>query len=357
MANVLDPGKLRGMQRVTSSDGFFLICALDHLSDFAELLAPDPATVSFGDVVAAKDTIIRAIAPSVSAVLLDPLYGLGHLVATGAVPGNVGLMSSIEDEDYTYPEGARTTRFRKHWSANRIKMSGADVCKLLWFYRPDLDPQVAEHQRAILRQLADECTALSLPLVVEPIWYPVAGENPKSEAWRAARIRGIIASAVEANGAGIDMLKVEFPGYIDTPAGREQAAKACQELDASIDVPWVILSAGVGYEEFKTQLQIACEAGASGYLAGRSIWRDAITQHDPVARAKAIAEARRRLDELNEVTRKYGRPFCAVKPLNEVLAELPAEWYREWHANGRGPAVSPSLQRARQISPLASSIR
>src|SRR5260370_41825529 len=110
MANTLDPGKLRGMQRVTSSDGFFLICALDHLSDFAELLAPDPATVLFGDVVAAKDAIIRAIAPSVSAVLLDPLYGLGHLVATGAVPGNVGLMSSIEDEDYTCPSGARRTK-------------------------------------------------------------------------------------------------------------------------------------------------------------------------------------------------------------------------------------------------------
>ncbi len=124
MVNALDPGKLRGMRRVTSSDGFFLICALDHLSDFAELLAPDPATVSFGDVVAAKDAIIRAVAPSVSAVLLDPLYGLGHLVATGAVPGNVGLMSSIEDEDYTFPEGARRTRFRKYWSAKRIKMSG-----------------------------------------------------------------------------------------------------------------------------------------------------------------------------------------------------------------------------------------
>jgi tagatose-1,6-bisphosphate aldolase len=357
MATLLDPGKLRGMQRVTSVDGFFLICALDHLSDFAELLAPDPDTVSFGDVVAAKDAVIRAVAPRVSAVLLDPLYGLGHLVATGAVPGNVGLMSSIEDEDYKYPEGARRTRFREHWSATRIKMSGADVCKLLWFYRPDLDPEIAEHQRTILRQLAEECTALSLPLVVEPIWYPVAGENPKSEEWKSARVRGIIASAVEANSLGIDMLKVEFPGYLDTPAGRERAADACRELDASINVPWVILSAGVGYEEFKAQLQIACEAGASGYLAGRSIWRDAITQHEPKARAKAIAEAQGRLDELNQLTRKYGRPFRADKPLDQVLNELPAEWYRDWHANGRGPAVSPSLLRARRTTVLATSIQ
>ena len=356
--NAIDPGKLRGMQRVTSSEGFFLICALDHLSDFAELLAPDPATVSFGDVVAAKDAIIRAIAPSVSAVLLDPLYGLGHLVASGAVPGNVGLMSSIEDEDYTYPQGARTTRFRKDWSAKRIKMAGADVCKLLWFYRPDLDPQVAEHQRAILRQLAEDCAALSLPLVVEPIWYAVAGENPTSEGWKAARVRGILASAVEANGAGIDMLKVEFPGYLGTAAGREQAARACQELDASIDVPWVILSAGVGYEEFKAQLQVACEAGASGYLAGRSIWRDAITQHEPDARADAIAEARGRLDELNAVTRKYGRPFCAIRPLDEVLiASCQLEWYRDLARQRAWPRPQPVIATGALIHPSTSLAR
>jgi tagatose 1,6-diphosphate aldolase len=31
----LDPGKVRSLQRATSKDGFFLVCALDHLSDFA----------------------------------------------------------------------------------------------------------------------------------------------------------------------------------------------------------------------------------------------------------------------------------------------------------------------------------
>ena len=78
MNSIIDPGKIRGLQRVTSPDGFFLICALDHLSDFAELLAPDPASVTFADVVTAKDAVVRAVASSVSAVLLDPLYALGH---------------------------------------------------------------------------------------------------------------------------------------------------------------------------------------------------------------------------------------------------------------------------------------
>jgi tagatose-1,6-bisphosphate aldolase len=326
----IDPGKVRGLQRVTSADGFFLICAIDHLSDFAELLAPDPATVAFDDVAEAKDAVVRAVSPSVSAVLLDPLYALGHLVAAGAVPGTVGVMSSIEDEDYQHPAGPRRTRLRDGWSAESIKRAGADVCKLLWFYRPDGDPDVAEDQRQLIRDLVETCARLSLPLVVEPIWYPLPGEDPSSDRWKADRVAGIIASAVAADELGVDMLKVEFPGYVDTPEGRERAAAACAELDEKVNVPWVILSAGVGFDDFKTQVEISCRAGASGYLAGRSIWRDAVSTHEPAAREQAIGAARARLGELNEITRAHGRPYSPARPLDDVLKELPPEWYRSW---------------------------
>lgn len=326
----VDLGKIRGLQRVTSAAGFFEICALDHLSDFAELLASDPLSVSFADVVTAKDALVRALSPSASAWLLDARYGL-HAVASGALPGSVGLMSTIEDEDYSIPEGPRRTRYREGWGLRQIKLAGADVAKLLWFYRPDGDAATAEHQRYVVRSLADECARLSLPLVVEPIWYPLPGEDPDTSGWRAARVDGILASAFEANSLGVDMLKVEFPGYVDSQQGRDNAAAACKELDAGISVPWVILSAGVGYADFKTQVEIACRAGASGYLAGRSIWRDATSTHDPVARDAAVVEARARLDELNAITRANGRPYLAAHSLPDVLETMPDGWFKAWH--------------------------
>ena len=104
--------------------------ALDHLSDFAELLAADPATVTFADVITAKDALVRQLSPSVSAFLLDARYGL-QTVVTGALPGTVGLMASIEDEDYTIPDGPRRTRYRDGWSMRQIKLAGTDVAKLL----------------------------------------------------------------------------------------------------------------------------------------------------------------------------------------------------------------------------------
>lgn len=325
-----DPGKIRGLLRVTSEAGFFEICALDHLSDFAELLAADPASVTFADVVTAKDALVRALSPSVSAFLLDARYGL-HAIATGALPGTTGLMSAIEDEDYSIPEGPRRTRYREGWSLRQIKLVGADVAKLLWFYRPDGDAGTAEYQRYVLRSLADECDRLSLPLVVEPIWYPLPGENPASAGWKAARVDGILASAFEASSLGVDMLKVEFPGYLDSQQGRDNAAAACKELDSGVNVPWVILSAGVGYEDFKAQVEIACRAGASGYLAGRSVWRDAVSTHDPAAREAAVTEARARLDELNAITRANGRPYLAARSLSDVLETMPDGWFMTWH--------------------------
>lgn len=325
----VDPGKMRSLQRVTSSDGFFLICALDHLSDFQELLDPDPQTVTYQQTGEAKIELIRALAPECSAFLLDARFGLAQAIASRALPGSVGLMASIEDEDYKPATATRKTRFREHWSTNQMKLLGVDVCKLLWFYRSDSD--VAEHQRQVVRSLVAECAKLSLPLVVEPIWYPLEGEDPKRAAWKQKRVEGIIQSAREANILGVDMLKVEFPGYVETEEGRSQALESCKQLDASVSVPWVILSAGVGYENFKTQVEISCRAGASGFLAGRSIWRDLASTRDPKTREAARAEAARRLAELGAVTRKHGKPFAPRLNGEALTSAFPDGWYAQWH--------------------------
>jgi tagatose 1,6-diphosphate aldolase len=324
----LDPGKARSLQRVTSADGFFLICALDHLSDFQQLLAPDPATVDYAKTVAAKLELIRALAPEVTAFLLDVRFALAQAIFSRALPGSVGLMASIEDEDYRHAPGARRTRLREDWGTQQIKLIGADVCKLLWFYRPDAP--TAAHQRQVVAQLVAECRDLSLPLVVEPIWYALDGEDTASSAWRRRRIDGIIESAHVAAQLGVDMLKVEFPGDVGSAEGRDAAAEACARLDAGVEVPWVILSAGVGYDDFKRQVEIASAAGGSGFLAGRSIWRDAVSVHDPERRRLAARQAAARLAELAAITRAVGRPFRPALEGQDLISAVAEDWYAHW---------------------------
>jgi tagatose 1,6-diphosphate aldolase len=324
----IDPGKLRSFQRVTSPDGYFLICALDHLSDFQELLDSDVSRVTYQQTGEAKNEIIRALADQCSAFLLDARFGLAQAIASRALPGSVGLMASIEDEDYKPATATRKTRFRENWSTKQMKMLGVDVCKLLWFFRPD--SSVADYQRDLVRRLAEECTSLSLLLVVEPIWYPLEGEDPKSTAWRERRVQGIIESAREAYELGTDMLKVEFPGYVDSDAGKAKSLEACQQLDAAVTVPWVILSAGVNYDSFKTQVEIACNAGASGFLAGRSIWRDAASVSDPELRTKGGFDAANRLADLATITRACGKAFKPQLEGDELTRAFPEFWYANW---------------------------
>jgi tagatose 1,6-diphosphate aldolase len=325
---IIDPGKLRSFQRVTSPDGYFLICALDHLSDFQELLDSDANRVSYQQTGEAKNQIIRALTDQCTAFLLDARFGLAQAIASRALPGSVGLMASVEDEDYKPATATRKTRFRQNWGTRQMKMLGVDVCKLLWFFRPD--SSVADHQRDVIRGLVQECASLSLPLVVEPIWYPLEGEDPRSEAWRERRVEGIIESAREANELGTDMLKVEFPGYVDSETGKSKALEACQRLDAAVTVPWVILSAGVGYDSFKTQVEISCNAGASGFLAGRSIWRDAASTKDPELRERAALDASNRLAELANITRACGKPFSPQLEGEELTRAFPEFWYEKW---------------------------
>jgi tagatose 1,6-diphosphate aldolase len=144
-------------------------------------------------------------------------------------------------------------------------------------------------------------------------------------------VDGIIESAHTAAELGVDMLKVEFPGEVGSAEARAAAAEACARLDAGVEVPWVILSAGVGYDDFKRQVEIASAAGGSGFLAGRSIWRDAVSIHDPARRRQAARQAAERLAELAALTRGAGRPFRPALEGTDLVAAVAEDWYVDWH--------------------------
>jgi tagatose-1,6-bisphosphate aldolase len=134
----------------------------------------------------------------------------------------------------------------------------------------------------------------------------------------AARIREIVASATRFAALGVDVMKMEFPGSTATLEDRAAAADACAELDDSIEVPWVLLSAGVGFEGFIEQLRIAAAAGASGFMAGRAARR---------AGAKTACE---RLDVLGEIVAASGRPVRTTLSLAQTMDSLGPDWHREY---------------------------
>jgi tagatose 1,6-diphosphate aldolase len=86
-----------------------------------------------------------------------------------------------------------------------------------------------------------------------------------------------------------------------------------------------VLSAGVDFEVFTRQVGIACRAGASGYIAGRSLWKEGIPL--PAAEREDFMRtvAASRLDRLAESAGRYARPWQDFFP---GLADSVQEgWY------------------------------
>ena len=78
----LSIGKLRGLQRLSTSTGAIALLAVDHRNNLRTLLQPDsPGTVPESELVEIKKQVVRELGPCGSGVQLDPVYGAAQCVA------------------------------------------------------------------------------------------------------------------------------------------------------------------------------------------------------------------------------------------------------------------------------------
>ena len=182
---------------------------------------------------------------------------------------------------------------------------GGHAVKFFVQLRADRDRElggrdVSAEAVAAAAEVVADCRAEGVPSVVENLIYPLPGEGELSP---AARADAIIESARALDELKPDLLKLEYPG----------SAEACRRIAQAVSVPWVVLSAGVGFDEFKDVLRISCdEGGASGFIAGRAFWKDAVLLDQPDRRPFLADTARRRLDECVTAIQGRATPYAAV---------------------------------------------
>jgi len=319
-------GKLRRFQRISDTDGFIRVAAIDHPENYLALFDSDLTKVTDKEVVLSKLELVAAMSAECTAVLLDPVWSFAQAVLSQAVPADVGIISGLERLAYS-PSGFGTeTVLREGWTVPVLARLGADAAKLVLFHRAEM-AEISASQHRLVDRLAEECEREQLPLVVEPLWYPMEGESLDDPAVRSSRVDAIIGSARSFAEAGADVMKVEFPGYVDTADRRAKAADDCRRLDDSIDVPWVLLSASATYEQFRTQVAIAAGAGACGFMAGRAIWGDAVGRYDEARRSEGARTAATRLRELHETLIDAGHGWHRPVSPADTVGLVPADWF------------------------------
>jgi tagatose-1,6-bisphosphate aldolase len=326
--NTLTPGKIRGLQQISTSGGLFAICAMDHRGSMAEMLnRVRPGSGTYDEIVRRKQEFCSILSPHATGVLLDPEYGAAQCLAAGALPGDRGLLVSAETSGYSGSSDARLTTLLEEWGVDKIKRLGASAVKLLLYYRPELG-DVAARQIAVLNRLATDCSAHDIPLLVEAVSYRIAGETAEQLAAKRAVIATETARQVTASGA--DVLKAEFPAAGKGGASDTELLERCRRLSQASRLPWVVLSGGVDYGTFLKQVEIACRGGASGFLGGRAIWQEAVAMENEKERVKFLSTTVvDRVRRLVEVTVKYGTPWYHKLGLEAgKLTVVKEGWYK-----------------------------
>lgn len=314
---VLSPGKQRGLSQCANDQFVFNILALDHRQAVKKVFGdlPDP----YGEAVSFKRAVVKTLAPVSTAVLLDPSIGAGPCIADSSLPGRCGLVLAVEASGYEGPGHARVSRLLADWSCAQIKRLGASAVKLLVYYHSR--SETARAMQDLAAQVADECKRLDIPLFLEVLTYSPNPDGSKLTAQE--HTEAVVSAAADLTPLGGDILKAEFPVNVKAQADVSQWEDACRSLSQASQIPWVLLSAGVDYPVFAQQTEVACKAGASGILAGRAIWKEALEAPVRERDAFLLGTGRDRVQQLQAICNQYARPYTEFFG-TETLTE---DWY------------------------------
>lgn len=155
-----------------------------------------------------------------------------------------------------------------------------------------------------------DCRRSDVPCLVQLFTLFTFPLGTDASAAFARRKPGLVLEApAQVRASDIGLLCVELPG---DARGRDERPllAACREPYAVLTSPCVVASAGVPFDECCSQVRIAFAAGASGVLAGRAVWKEAIPMsHRPERRHRLAAVGSERMRRLGRVAGGHGGPW------------------------------------------------
>ena len=287
---------------IALDNGVFAIIAMDQRNTLKRMFKAVDIDASEEDLRAAKADVARALTPAASAILLDPTYGVPAVTEAHALAPGCGLLVAAEPSIRNSYNGEPRTHRDPELNASWVAAQGGDAVKFLVQLRADRsipttgEPDLVREVLDVCREIIADCNSAGLPSVIENLVYELPGEQLSGK----AREDAIISAASALDELDIDLLKLEYPG----------SPKACRRLAEALHGPWAVLSAGVPFEQFSDVLKIAFdEGGASGFIAGRSIWREALPLSGMERQRFLDSVARPRLDDLVAVANDRARPW------------------------------------------------
>ena len=293
---------VKTLDDIAGDNGVFSIIAMDQRNTLRRMFTEVGLDASDEDLRIAKADVARVLTPGASGLLSDPTYGVPAITASGALAPTCGLLVAAEPSERQTFSGEPRTHRDPALNAQWVLDQGGDAVKFFVQLRADRpaagagEPDLVADVLEVCQQVIDDCRAKGVPAVIENLIYTIPGQELTPQ----VREDAIIEAARALNDLDIDLLKLEYPG---SPEG-------CRRLAEILDRPWAVLSAGVPFADFTKALQVAFDdGGASGFIAGRSVWREAVALSGAAREEFLTTVAVPRLDKLVSVAASSARPW------------------------------------------------
>jgi sulfofructosephosphate aldolase len=269
--------------------GAFAMLAIDQRESMRAMMAGfQDGPVADEQLTAFKLEAMRILTPLASAVLIDREFGWDKAIETKAVAPTCRMIAASDRFFASDDELVSRVTIDEEVDPVAVKADGAVALKLLVPWRPD---EPVSERVALVDAFVARCRAAGLLSIIEPVSRKRRDGGPYD------LHAGIIAAARELGGRGADLYKAEVPRH--GSGGEKAVREECAQLTSLIKSPWVVLSSGLTPDEFPTAVGWACKEGASGFLAGRGVWKNAIGKAD--ARKALVEDALPRLQRLCDV--------------------------------------------------------
>ena len=303
-------GKLIHLKKLCTDQNHFQMLAVDQRPPIFNLITNATGkNHTYAQVVECKKLITEHLSSLSTAILMDPHYSLSNNLQFNQ---SKGLVITLEEHGFTETKKGRYSSNIDNWSVEKIKKAGGDAVKVLAWYRPDAEKDSIEHQRNYVREIGKECEKYSIPFLLELLVYPFQNDENYTQEYeeqKQKKSRHVIDSVKEfaKDEYKVDIFKLESPVDSSELEGEinESTEAAFRELsEATNHRPWVVLSSGMGKDSFYKCLELAYKNGASGYLAGRTIWLDAFNNYPNITKVeKGLKnDSVNYVEKLNELT-------------------------------------------------------
>jgi len=261
-----------GIDAMRRASGGFTMLALDQRESLRQMMqAGNTKKIRESDIIGFKVSALDIFSTKPSAVLLDSDFGIPALkrIQSELAPVILAVDELVHGQDGRLA----VTQLATSGVESAIQESSPVALKFLMLWS---EKESAAQRIDLAGSFVELCKTFGLPSVLEAIVRPQSDSS-----WNEPRMaaEAMVQAANELSTVKPDLYKCEVPGH-----GRfenEETVRYSEEISRVIGTPWVVLSNGVSAEDFPQSMASACAGGASGFLAGRAIWADAVKSEDP----------------------------------------------------------------------------